>query len=156
MKIYLAGGMHSGWQDILIDWFDKFTFIDPRSHRLTDPREYTEWDMNGIRTADLVFAYLERSNPSGLGLALEVGYAVGLNRPVFLVDEKRDRYADILRAASHKWFDGFADGLRFLDKMHETYLDLLSSPVKMSLSLDLKEEVRFPTSEGETPPYIDL
>lgn len=101
MKVYLSGGMHSGWQSRFIERHPSVEFIDPSSHNLADPKEYTKWDMRAIKECDFVIAYLEKDNPSGLGLAFEIGYAVGLNKPVVLVNEKGDdKYTAILEHAS--------------------------------------------------------
>ena len=110
MKIYLAGGMRSGWQDRL----SEFDVIDPRTHGLSDPEEYTAWDMAGVRECDIVFAYLEKSNPSGLGMAFEIGYALGLGKRVIFVNEKKDKYAKILECACIN-FDTLEEGIKYLE-----------------------------------------
>ena len=69
MKVYLSGGMRSGWQDKVIAECPGLEFIDPRDHGLHSSMEY----MLSVRRCDILFAYLEKDNPSGLGLALEVG-----------------------------------------------------------------------------------
>jgi hypothetical protein len=153
MKIYLAGGMRSGWQDNLIKQFDKFTFIDPRTHGLTNPSDYTSWDLHGIKSSDFVFAYLEKTNPSGMGLAFEAGYAVGIGKPVLFVDEKHDKYADMIRAASHKYWDNFVLGYWHLKALHDSYSAIMHSPLKDAVLKALKEECRIPTSESDIPRY---
>lgn len=102
MKVYLAGGMKSGWQDKVIQAYPGIEFLDPRTHGLTDPMEYTQEDMRMIEEADVVFAYMEESNPGGYALGLEVGYALGLNKSVIWSDdlsEQRGRYFNMLRCA---------------------------------------------------------
>ena len=107
MKIYLSGGMHSGWQDLFISRYPDFTFFDPRSHGLTEPEDYTKWDIEKILESDLVIAYLEDSNPSGLGMAFEIGVAVGAGKPIYFVNEQMDnKYTKILECASlNSWID---------------------------------------------------
>ena len=91
-KVFLSGGFKSNWQQRVIDrLIDKFVFFNPREHLLDDPYEYTYWDIHFIRQADIIFAYLEKANPSGLGLIFEIGIAYGLNKTIVLVDEKSGR-----------------------------------------------------------------
>ena len=100
-KIYLAGGMKSGWQDeayqeILVKAGTMnpdvgIFFLDPRHHKATDPDAYTLIDLQWIRNSDLVFAYMEDTNPGGPNLALEIGYAHALGIPVIFVNE-REKY----------------------------------------------------------------
>lgn len=100
LTIFLSGGMHGGWQDRFIENYPTINFLDPRSHGLTNPVEYTEWDLNAIERCDAVIAYMESSNPSGVGTALEIGYAVGRGKVVYFICEKEDRYFDIALVAA--------------------------------------------------------
>jgi nucleoside 2-deoxyribosyltransferase len=102
MKVYLAGDMKSGWQDRFAEQVPKWVeLIDPRSHGLPDPAQYTAWDLDGVRRADAVIAYMGAHNPSGFGLCIEAGYAYGLGKRIIFVDEMtvdwRGRYFDMLR-----------------------------------------------------------
>jgi nucleoside 2-deoxyribosyltransferase len=102
MKIYLAGDMKSGWQDRFAAMLPaRLELIDPRSHGLSDPAAYTAWDLEGVRRADTVVAYMGPHNPSGFGLSIEAGYAHALGKPIIFVDEMtvdwRGRYFDMLR-----------------------------------------------------------
>ena len=122
-KIYLAGGMNqSNWQGKVIDSVkDKdYIFFNPRLHKLDTVKEYTLWDLHYVSKCDLLFAYMQKDNPSGYGLTLEIGYARGLNLPVILVDE-RSRYDKdfsnsfkFIRESSSIVFDNFHDGLELL------------------------------------------
>ena len=88
-KVYLAGGMASGWQDRVVSEFNgEYTFFDPRSHLLESVDEYTVWDIHYVKNCDILFGYMEESNPSGYGLSLEVGFARALGKTVILVDER--------------------------------------------------------------------
>jgi nucleoside 2-deoxyribosyltransferase len=80
--------MQSGWQDKVKRVCPYIDFIDPRKHYLTWSREYTAWDLLMLRQCDVVFAYLEKDNPSGIGLALECGYAKALGKTVIFVNEQ--------------------------------------------------------------------
>ncbi len=84
-KVYLAGGMKSSWQDIAIGriaerHINPVMHLDPRRHGSRDESVYISWDLAGVEAADVVFAHLERDNPGGHGLALEIGFAVGMAR----------------------------------------------------------------------------
>ena len=117
MKIYLAGGMRTDWQDAFIKRYPTVEFVDPRSHGLVLAREYTFVDKLGIRQSDLVVCYFERGNPSGLGLAYEVGYADGLGIPVLLIDEKEDKYAAMLRASLPFFYSTVREAFDLLDAL---------------------------------------
>ncbi len=88
MRVYLAGGSHSGWQDIVLKNCSEIEFFDPRTHKLSEPSQYTLWDMHHINLSDILFGYMDKENPSGYGLTFEIGYAKGLVKTVILVDEK--------------------------------------------------------------------
>jgi hypothetical protein len=88
-KIYLAGGMKSGWQEKIIKRFEgQFDFYNPAKHGLINSSEYTTWDMHYVKQCDILFAFMESDNPSGFGLTLEIGLAKSLNKTIILIDEK--------------------------------------------------------------------
>jgi nucleoside 2-deoxyribosyltransferase len=100
--VYLAGGMKDGWQDQFTPLVSGVEWIDPRKQPPTeDPAVYTKWDLDGVRRADAVVAYMSPSNPSGYGLALEIGFAHALGRPIIFIDrvqeDWRGRYFDMAR-----------------------------------------------------------
>ena len=118
MKVYLSGGMRSGWQDNLVfnDEFKHIKFIDPRDNRpaAKTPDAYTLYDMTGVSLSNVVFAYLEKDNPSGFGLALEIGYGKASGAHIILVDEKNDRYTQILRSHADAVFETLDEAMEFL------------------------------------------
>jgi nucleoside 2-deoxyribosyltransferase len=106
ITIYLSGGMKGSWQDQLLTL--PVVVIDPRTRGLTEERDYTEWDLAGIRASDLVIAYMDSDNPSGFGLSLEVGYARALDIPIWYVCEdttSRQRFFGMVRACSSRVFN---------------------------------------------------
>jgi len=127
MKVYLSGGMrNSNWQLRIENECSEcpnIKFINPRNHGFNNPKEYTIWDLQGVKNSDIVFAYLEKDNPSGFGMTLEVGYAVGLGKIVVLIDEKDNNYTQIIRYASTICFDDLDKGIEFLKVMEKTYID---------------------------------
>lgn len=115
--VYLAGGMKSGWQKRLKDLLPNFNYLDPCTHGFTHPSLYTEWDLQAVREADIVFAYLEQGNPSGYGLCIECGYAWALGKYIIVVDEKSSldpqtkRQLGMLPYISHFYTDSLALGI---------------------------------------------
>lgn len=114
VKIYLAGGMRSGWQDRVARLLPDCALIDPRGHGLERPEDYTAWDLAGVASADIVLAYMHPGNPSGYGLCVEVGYAHALGKPIVFVDQMqtdwRGKYLDMVRVVSSVFpdFEGAA------------------------------------------------
>ena len=100
-RVYLAGGMKDGWQDRFMLTLDGVEYFDPRTHGLTDPAAYTEWDLRHVRLADAVVAYMDPANPSGYGLSLEIGYAHALGKRIVFIDafgaDWRGKYFDMHR-----------------------------------------------------------
>lgn len=120
-KIYLAGGMHSGWQNDLIDQFDnQFTFFNPAAHNLNDVKEYSAWDLHHVKECDILFGYMEANNPSGFGLALEIGYARALNKTIILVDEKSPQDSafsamfKFVKSSCHVHYSNLHEGIEML------------------------------------------
>jgi nucleoside 2-deoxyribosyltransferase len=119
--VYLAGGFYSGWQDAVRKALPSWRILDPSQHHLVKADEYTEWDLEAIRKSGYVLAYMERSNPGGYALALEVGYAKALHRKIIFVEEheteSRRRYFDMVRQAADLSFDTLAAALRYLQSV---------------------------------------
>ena len=117
MKVYLAGGFRSGWQDAVIRLASHHAFLDPRMHGLTEERDYTKWDLDAIKDSALVFAYLEKDNPSGAGLALEIGYAYALGKVIIFVEEPghpHSRYFGMARQCAYRLYNDLDEGANFL------------------------------------------
>tara|TARA_R110002111_G_scaffold257081_1_gene325052 strand:- start:3339 stop:3731 length:393 start_codon:yes stop_codon:yes gene_type:complete len=125
-KVYLAGGFKTDWQERVIKNFkDKnITFFNPKLHNLLATEEYTLWDTHFVKECDILFAFMEKTNPSGYGLAFEVGIAKALNKTIILVDEKSvenetfSRYFDIIRFSSGVSFNKLQDGIEYLKKFY--------------------------------------
>jgi len=125
-KVYLAGGLHSGWQDHIMGTVPRFIFYDPRTHQLQKPREYTLWDLEAIRKSDIVLAYFEITNPAGYALALELGFAKALGKRIILIDEQSPtneqirRHLGMLRVVADISFETFEEGLNYLKLLEKT------------------------------------
>jgi nucleoside 2-deoxyribosyltransferase len=121
-RVFLSGGFKSNWQDKVINRFERnFIFSNPRTHGLSKNLEYTAWDVHYIKQCDILFAYMEDSNPSGYGLTFEVGLAYALNKTIILVDEKSPndewfkKHFELVRVSSNIIFDDLEEGLDFLN-----------------------------------------
>lgn len=127
IKVYLSGGMHSGWQDWFIKRYPHIEFLDPRSHGFTAPELYSEWDNNAIDECDLLIAYLENDNPSGVGLAYEIGRALGQGKHAFLIEDTNSywnedrRYFELVR---HSVTMKFIGNFERMDLLGEAYFDM--------------------------------
>lgn len=99
--IYLAGGMRSNWQDEVISQVKGIIVLDPRNHGSKDEDAYTAWDLAAVEKADLIFGFIEASNPCGAGLAVEMGMAYALGKSIIYIEESgftHQRYFGMVRA----------------------------------------------------------
>lgn len=86
VKVYLAGGMRSGWQDKVMSAVRErlpnvpLIFLDPRQNGTSSESTYTAWDMDAVEISDVLFGYLEADNLAGQGLCVEFGQAEGMRR----------------------------------------------------------------------------
>jgi nucleoside 2-deoxyribosyltransferase len=132
-KVYLSGGMNnSNWQQLVIDEIGGtgYVFYNPREHNLSHSREYTIWDLFYVKNCDVVFAYMQKDNPSGYGLTLEIGYATALGKPIVLIDERSNedekfkKYFEIVRESSSIVFNNLHDGINFLKSIRNGIITL--------------------------------
>jgi nucleoside 2-deoxyribosyltransferase len=125
LAVYLAGGHRSDWRERVMSVAADYVYRNPAEHKIDDARAYTAWDLEAIRRSDVVFGYLEQTNPSGYGLALEVGYAKGIGRHVILVDERSKtdekiaRYYGIVRETADAVFDSLDEGIAYLLTLYQ-------------------------------------
>jgi len=122
MRIYLAGGMRSGWQDIVRQSVPHHIYYDPRDHNLSKWTQYSAWDFGMIRKCDWMFSYFEECNPSGYGLCGEMGYGKGLGKGVIFVDEipttsDRFRYLRLFEWLADVYFINLQSGIDFLYRL---------------------------------------
>jgi nucleoside 2-deoxyribosyltransferase len=122
-KVFLSGGFKSNWQASVIEQLgDKFTIFNPREHGLEDSDFYSTWDIHFVKGCDIIFAYMEATNPSGFGLSFELGVAYALNKTVILVDEKSrvdetfKRYFSIMHRPSGVVLHSLQEGIEYLKK----------------------------------------
>jgi nucleoside 2-deoxyribosyltransferase len=121
-KVYLAGGFKTNWQSKVIEGSgDSLIFFNPREHGLeADSKQYTAWDIFHVKKCDILFAYMESTNPSGYGLCLELGYAKALGKMIILVDEKSSKDDSFAKYFKMAWessdvvFENIDEGIKFL------------------------------------------
>ena len=80
--------MKSGWQDKMPK-LDDVKYFDPRIHSpQSAAMDFVLTDINAVRESDLIFCYIEKDNPSGLGAAWECAIAYENDIPIITVWEK--------------------------------------------------------------------
>jgi hypothetical protein len=90
IKVYLSGGTVTDWQDEVIDRFvgwDNVEFYNPKTFEVgadtrPSPSLYSPMNKHKIDECDIVFAFLESSNPTPINIVAEVGYALGRGKIV--------------------------------------------------------------------------
>jgi len=124
-KVYLAGGFRTNWQNRVKQIYG-FVWLDPKEKERPngvitpmDVNEYGTWDLHFIKQSDIVFVYAERTNPSCIGLSVEMGYAKGLGKTVILVLEPNnekidDKYLQFLKKGANITFEVLQDGIDYL------------------------------------------
>ena len=122
-KIYLAGGFKGGWHKKVTKELNiNFTLFNPEEHKLKDSNHYTTWDLFHVDKCDILLGYMAKDNPSGYGLALEIGYAKAKGKLIILIDErsKKDaifkKYFLICKESSNVIFDTLEDAINYLKK----------------------------------------
>lgn len=122
MNIYLCGGFKTDWQDEVIAHVKRLRpdaeLFDPRDHKLHDPKDYTKQDLQAIWDCDIVFAYMECTNPGMANLAFELGYAHAMGKKIVLVNEKGQRWAEMMHQVSD-CFDDLAGAVAALPHLKE-------------------------------------
>lgn len=120
-KVFLSGGFKSNWQKKVMDALKSdFIFFNPREHGLENSDSYTAWDIHFVKNCDILFAYMEESNPSGYGLAFELGIAYAMNKTIILIDERShfdrqfEKYFKILHRPSGVVLTNLQQGIDYL------------------------------------------
>ena len=130
-KVFLSGGLSlSDCQSEVINKVgrESYIYFNPRMHLLNEASQYSIWDLHYVEKCDILFAYMQKENPSGFGLTLESGYASALGKPIILIDEKSisdkefcSRFK-IVREIASIVFDNLEEGIDFLKKMRNGIL----------------------------------
>jgi nucleoside 2-deoxyribosyltransferase len=117
-KVYLAGGMNSQWREIVKSHFiNDIEIFDPKYKPDKKWSEYATWDIHYVKQCDILFAYMDKPNPSGYGLAAEMGYAKALNKTVIFVLEpnhEKDKYLQFLKQFADVIYESLDEGIEYL------------------------------------------
>lgn len=119
-KVYLAGGMKSDWAKKVMSCSDNIIWVNPKDKDETgmSVNQYGTWDLHFIWRSDIVFVYVEKDNPSCIGLSCEAGYAKGLGKTVILVLEEsnviKNDYLSFITQMADITFDNIEDGIKYL------------------------------------------
>jgi nucleoside 2-deoxyribosyltransferase len=120
-KIYLAGGFKGGWHDYVIENLGpNFIYFNPQKHQLDDAEKYTNWDLYHVEKCDILLGYMAEDNPSGYGLALEIGYAKAKGKLIVLIDKRSlndksfKRYFSICHESSNIIFNDLDEAIKYL------------------------------------------
>lgn len=109
MKVYLCGGFKTGWQEEVTKEIMRLRpdaeIADPRNNKFHDPSYYTQWNLKQILDCNIVFAYMEHDNPGMANLAFEIGFAHALGKVVVLINQKGQRWAEMMHQVSDTYGD---------------------------------------------------
>ncbi|GGX19285.1 nucleoside 2-deoxyribosyltransferase domain-containing protein [Aquimarina muelleri] len=124
-KIYLAGGFKGGWQKkVTKELSSDFILFNPEEHKLTESEKYTAWDLFHVDKCDILLGYMTKDNPSGYGLALEIGYAKAKGKLIILIDEKSpsdslfEKYFLICKESSDVNFETLENAINYIKKFN--------------------------------------
>lgn len=114
--------MRSCWREEIKETCNGFLFFCPKDKEVSrdmNVDEYGTWDLHYIKQCDIMFCYMEKSNPSGIGLACEMGFGYALGKTVILVleDENEkipEEYLAFLKKVSHVTFSDFQAAVNYL------------------------------------------
>ena len=115
--------MNSGWQKKVKEKLDgngEIELIDPGEHHIESAVEYTEVDLLHVKSSNIVFAYMEISNPGGFAMAFELGFARALGKKVIFCEEpgfsndQRTKYLELLRNAADRTCVSLESGIEIL------------------------------------------
>ena len=124
--VYLAGGFKSDWDKKVMQSTDKLNWINPKDKEfkngeriVMNVNEYGKWDLHYIKKSDIVFVYVEKTNPSCIGLCCEAGYAKGLGKTVITILETnhetiKDAHLSFITQVSDIVFDNLENGIEYL------------------------------------------
>lgn len=125
MKVYLSGGFKTGWQEEVTGEILRLRpdaeIADPRENRFHDPAYYSKWNMKNIADCDLLFAYMEHDNPGIANVAFEIGFAAALGKKIILINEKGQRFAELMHQVSDTFGDvaSALSALRLMDVLRK-------------------------------------
>ena len=101
-------------------------FYDPRAHKLDAPEDYAKWDFGAVALCDAVFACMTLDNPSGYGMAAEIGFARGLGKRIVFVNylragDQRQKHMLLIEELCDSVHDKLTDGAKALCKIARSH-----------------------------------
>jgi len=114
MRIYLAGGFYSNWQDKVRQSAINHEYYNPElDSKQTAICDFVSSDLKAIDWCDLLFVYKQRTNPTACGLSAEMGYAYAKGKPIVLVDDN-DRIDSFLAGLSQRIYTNLDSAIEYL------------------------------------------
>jgi nucleoside 2-deoxyribosyltransferase len=80
--IYIAGGTRTNWRDEI-----NLSNFDIMSLQGKPLGEIMQQELDWLDECDAILAWFPKENPSGIGLATEMGYVKALGKPIVLVHD---------------------------------------------------------------------
>lgn len=118
LRVFLSGGTHSDWRSEVRRRIRNVEFYDPQTLSGHESMQViADTERGWLDETDIVLFYLEKTNPSGLGSAFEIGYAVAKGIPVIFVDEKRTSHTEWLGVHCTKVAHELVEGISALVDM---------------------------------------
>ena len=126
LKVYLAGGLHTDWQERVMaaalgaDYFNpRDAYLESRAKGIAEnPVVYVNRDMDWIRQCDVIFCFQEETLPDTVNCSWEMGYGFGLNKTVIFVNQRViDRYASMVSITSYFYTRNLNEGIEKLKEL---------------------------------------
>jgi len=121
-RIYLAGGLDSGWREALAErWYHKAICIDPfKDSRQGAIYEFTGDDLACIDQCDILLGFC--AWPQFDGMALEFGYAHKGGKTIIYV-ATLPRVSSMMAAVSKAVFTDLDEAVKFIEVRYLTQGD---------------------------------
>lgn len=134
VKIYLSGGFHSGWQEEIMKYFPvsefpNILFCNPFDFKSDNPKLFGPMDKVKIEQCDILFAYLEETNPTALAIIAEMAYAKGRDKMVIFCNEWDDEGYKV-RGLKARYMALIEEWVDFVEKDFGHAIDLLKGVVR--------------------------
>ena len=131
IQVYLSGGFFKSvggvpWQQYVIERFkdEEVEFFNPKDYYKPWVKEEDDWftrDIVEIADSAIMFGYMNEENPTGYGLAFEMGMAHSMGLDIIFVNEQKDRKWIMVNQGADFLVDDFEEGLRHLKDAIEEF-----------------------------------
>lgn len=129
-KVYLAGGLHSNWQEQVMsavlgaDYFNpRVSYIEAKEKgEWESPQVYVDRDLNWLRECDIIFCYQEETLPDTVNCSWEMGYGFAKGKKIIYVNQRViDRYVTMASLTSVVYTRDLAEGIEKLKELIKWY-----------------------------------